>query len=192
MKQERERAQDELKELAGRLESESGKRAMLEGRTLELTQASDAAREEAEALRAQMADAGEAARLEIERTKRALAEARKAIKPRAARRIAAIENVTRQERERNRELQEQLAQARDHLAEQVAAKVAGEQALANSNERLEQVEAEVALEREEREAMHRRVQELSAAEQAARIAADDADVRLAQARNALASGTRAD
>ena len=79
-------ARGEQKALAGRLEVESGKRAMLEGRTQELTQAGDAAREELEALRLQMADAREAAQAEIERTKRSLVEARKAIKPRAARR----------------------------------------------------------------------------------------------------------
>ena len=188
----RERASGEVKAMAGRLEFESGKRAMLEGRTQELSQAGDAAREELEALRGQMAEAGEAARVEIERTKHLLEEARKAIKPRAARKIAAAEDVARQERERNHELQQQLDEARNRLLVEVASRVSGEEALASSGERLEEAEAAVARERDELQAMHRRVEELSAAEQAARIAAEAADERLAQARNALCQGTPAD
>ena len=119
----------------------------------------------------------------------------------------------RHERGRSLELEQQLTEARKHLAEQVAARVAGEQesgraneqlerctrecaqaeqALATSSDRLKEAEAEIARERDERQAVQRRVEQLSAAERVARVAAEDADERLAQARGVLAEGSRVD
>ncbi|MBA2793358.1 MAG: hypothetical protein H0U32_05120 [Thermoleophilaceae bacterium] len=66
-----------------------------------------------------------------------------------------------------------------------------EQALATMDERLGKAEGQAAREREGREACERKAEQLSAAGQIARAAAEDAEQRLAEARNVLSEGAHA-
>ena len=205
-------ARGEIAALTERLDVEREDRAVLIGRLQELTQAREAARAELRALGQQLTDARELAHVAVERLQHSLVQARNEVKPRAARRIAAAERVAQRERERVRELGLGLAEVREQFAEEAAARVAGdqelgrareqlellaregaeaEQALATMHERLGEAEAQAACEREGREACERKAEQLSAAGQIARAAADDAEQRLAEARNVLSEGARA-